>query len=399
MTYWQPVSRRPVRNISPMTARVVHRGRANRQTAIGRMFRPIELQPTGSRPFVSVLISSYNYGRFLEEAIRSALRQTYENLEVIVCEDGSTDNSLEVADALASEDDRVRVLRKNNGGQASAFNAGFELCTGKIVCFLDADDIFESNKVERCVDAFMATNAGLLVHQMMILDESGHNLQRIPTFTRFEQGWIGERLIARGGRWRWGPTSSVAIRHEIGCRVFPMPERDFRTDADTFLLMLAPLLTPICGVQEVLAFYRLHGSNAFGQRRLDRRAVERTTRALTTSINAVNDRLENMGWAGLRLDADDNIKLREQRFLAAALERKEPRRKLLREYIKLARSLRRDDLYDTAQKIWAVVLFGVCLCLPKGLRSSWLSLNLGTSKAKEVVRRVRDREWRSQERR
>jgi glycosyltransferase involved in cell wall biosynthesis len=375
-----------------MTAGIPARGTTN-SNAIGTVLRPIELQPIGPAPVVSVLISNYNYGRFLEQAIRSALEQTYSNLQVIVCDDGSTDESLQIADALATEDDRVKVLRKENGGQASAFNAGFTLCTGEIVCFLDADDIFNSEKVERCVDAFASTNAGLLVHQMMIVDENGRNLQRIPTFTRFEQGWIGERVIERGGRWRWGPTSAVAIRRQIGSRVFPMPELGFRTDADTFVLMLAPLLTPICGLEEILAFYRLHGSNAFGQRKLDSRAVERTRRALTISIDAVNNRLAEMEWTSVRLDANNNLKLQEQRFLAAALEGKEPRRQLFHQYWKLMRAVKNDDLYDGAQKGWAIVLFGICLIIPKNLRPSWLSLSLGTSRAKELVRRIREREW------
>jgi glycosyltransferase involved in cell wall biosynthesis len=364
--------------------------------AATRMLQPIELQPLGSAPVVSVLISNYNYGRFLEQAVGSVFQQTYSNLEVIVCDDGSTDESLQVADALVSEDNRLKVISKENGGQASAFNAAFTLCTGEVVCFLDADDIYDTGKVERCVDAFARTNAGLLVHQMMIVDQAGHNLQRIPTFTRFEQGWIGERLIARGGRWRWGPTSSVAIRREVGRRVFPMPEQRFRTDADTFLLMLAPLFTPVCGVEEVLAFYRLHGSNAFGQSRLDRRAVQRTTEALSTSIEAVNERLNDMGWPGIQLDAEKNLKLQEQWFMAAALEGRETRHALFRDYGKLVGSIRRDDLYDSVQKVWAIVLFGVCVLLPQRLRPSWLSLSLGTSKAREFVRRIRDREWRRQ---
>ena len=359
----------------------------------GALPRPLQLEPVVPQPLVSVLISNYNYGRFLEDAVRSVLRQTYENLEVILCDDGSTDDSLQIAESLTSEDDRVTLLRKENGGQASAFNASFAQCKGEIICFLDADDTFDSGKVQRCVDAFCTSHAGLVVHQMMIVDENGRGLQRIPTFTRFEQGWIGERVLARGGRWRWGPTSAVAIRREIGDRVFPMPERGFRTDADTFLLMLAPLLAPVCGLKEILAFYRLHGSNAFGQKKLDRNAVDRTTRALTVSIEAVNHRLAEMGSENVRLHADDNLKLREQGLLAAALDDTKPRRKLWDDYLKLARALKKDDLYDGLQKVWAIVLFGICLILPRRMRSSWLSINLGTSRAKELVRRVRDREW------
>jgi Glycosyl transferase family 2 len=363
------------------------------ETPVTTELEPIELPILPDEPLVSVLVSNYNYGRFVGHALESALHQTYERIEIVVCDDGSTDDSCSVIERIAGEDSRLTLIRKSNGGQASAFNATFREARGDIICFLDADDIFDSGKVERCVDAFAVTNAGLLVHQMMIVDEDGRRVQRIPTFTRFEQGWIGGRLIARGGRWRWGPTSAVAIRHEVGRHVFPMPERDFRTDADTFLLMLAPLLTSVCGVEEVLGVYRLHGSNAFGQKGVDRRAVGRTTRALTVGLQAVNERLIEMGWEGVRLDADQNLKLREQAFLAAALDGKEPRRQLLREYRRLVPALRRDDLYDAYQKVWAVILFGMCLCLPRKLRSSWISFNLGTSRAKELIRRVKDHEW------
>ena len=90
-------------------------------------------------PKVSILINNYNYGRFLAEAIDSALAQTYKNLEVIVVDDGSTDNSREI---IASYSDRIVPVLKENGGQASAFNAGFERARSDWIAFLDSDDIF-----------------------------------------------------------------------------------------------------------------------------------------------------------------------------------------------------------------------------------------------------------------
>src|SRR5262245_61685550 len=89
-------------------------------------------------PLVSIIINNYNYGRFLEEAINSALDQTYRKTEVIVVDDGSTDNSRQV---IADHNDQIITVLKDNGGQASAFNAGFIRSHGEIIIFLDSDDI------------------------------------------------------------------------------------------------------------------------------------------------------------------------------------------------------------------------------------------------------------------
>src|SRR5437867_2851213 len=96
-------------------------------------------------PLASVIISSYNYGRYLEETIESALNQTYSRTEVIVVDDGSTDNSREV---IAGFGDRVRPLFEKNGGQASAFNAGFRMSRGEVILFLDSDDLLLPTAVE-----------------------------------------------------------------------------------------------------------------------------------------------------------------------------------------------------------------------------------------------------------
>src|SRR5438128_12254393 len=89
-------------------------------------------------PAVDIVVNNYNYGRFLREAIESALAQAYEHVSVIVVDDGSTDDSREV---IATFGDRIVPVLKENGGQASACNAGFAHSKGDIVVFRDADDV------------------------------------------------------------------------------------------------------------------------------------------------------------------------------------------------------------------------------------------------------------------
>src|ERR1700730_3706812 len=107
-------------------------------------------------PLVSILINNFNYVEFLNEAIESALNQSYPAIEIIIVDDGSTDGSREV---IARHADKVRAVLKENGGQGSAFNAGVAASRGEILCFLDADDFFYPNKVAAVVDEFTKAKA------------------------------------------------------------------------------------------------------------------------------------------------------------------------------------------------------------------------------------------------
>src|SRR5271163_4347128 len=100
-----------------------------------------------AKPLVSVLIDTYNHERFIEKAIVSVLEQDFAaaEREILVVDDGSTDRTPEI---LRKFERDVRVLRKTNGGQASAFNAGIPECKGEIIAFLDGDDWWAPGKLQ-----------------------------------------------------------------------------------------------------------------------------------------------------------------------------------------------------------------------------------------------------------
>jgi len=100
------------------------------------------------QPLTSVVIPAYNAEPFLERTLRSALRQTHSNLEVIVVDDGSTDKTRAIAEAVAATDDRVRIISVPNGGVAKARNIGIAEANGEFVAFLDADDLWHPTKIE-----------------------------------------------------------------------------------------------------------------------------------------------------------------------------------------------------------------------------------------------------------
>src|ERR1700751_6349756 len=99
-------------------------------------------------PRVSVLIDTYNHERFIEQAIQSVLSQDFpaSEREILVVDDGSTDRTPEILARFAPQ---IRILRKPNGGQASAFNHGIPECLGEIIAFLDGDDWWRPEKLGR----------------------------------------------------------------------------------------------------------------------------------------------------------------------------------------------------------------------------------------------------------
>jgi glycosyltransferase involved in cell wall biosynthesis len=112
---------------------------------------------------VSIIVPVYNASQCLTTAVESAMSQTYRDLEIILVDDGSTDNSGELCDWFTTWDARIRTAHQNNGGPGAARNTGLQMCTGQWVLFLDTDDSLESRAVELLVEAAEQTGADLAV--------------------------------------------------------------------------------------------------------------------------------------------------------------------------------------------------------------------------------------------
>lgn len=210
------------------------------------------------KPLVSILINNYNYGRFLREAIDSALNQTYSDTEVIVVDDGSTDDSQEI---IASYGEKIIPVFKENGGQASAFNAGFAVSKGDLICLLDSDDVWLPNKVEATVEATSRyPEATLIYHRVQPIDVHRAFIGE-PKPETILNGQICERVVRSGGWWDFPPTSGMSFKRSFFEPIMPVPEKDYRICADSYLGDLAPFIGPVIGLDNALALYRLHGRN------------------------------------------------------------------------------------------------------------------------------------------
>ncbi len=108
---------------------------------------------TSSSPLVSVVMPAFNACRYIERSIQSAARQTCRSLEIIVVNDGSTDDTAKIVAQMAVADPRIRLLTTSNNGVAAARNTGIQASSGRFVAFLDADDLWHQTKIEKQVNA------------------------------------------------------------------------------------------------------------------------------------------------------------------------------------------------------------------------------------------------------
>ena len=141
-------------------------------------------------PETTVVITCFNYGHYLEGCLRSVLDQTYGDYEIIVIDDGSTDSTPEVMKAFSGLSN-LRYIRQENFGQAKAKNRGIKSARGRYVAFLDADDRWERDKLERQVRLFENPAVGVVYSLARLIDDEGAPL---------DLHYSGEYLKPRSGK-------------------------------------------------------------------------------------------------------------------------------------------------------------------------------------------------------
>jgi glycosyltransferase involved in cell wall biosynthesis len=217
-------------------------------------------------PLASIVINNYNYAAFLSDAIDSALAQTYTPVEIVVVDDGSTDQSRQI---IARYGGKIVAVMKDNGGQASAFNAGVARSRGDIICFLDSDDYFAPDKVSQTVTAFeereFRSKQMMIHHPLSIVGDAAGALAGRTLGQRHDSP-LNLYDFARRYRfihYRAGPTTSLSLNRALADCLFPIPENGIRTSADDFIVKGASLIGSLYSLDVPLGFYRVHGHNAW----------------------------------------------------------------------------------------------------------------------------------------
>lgn len=206
---------------------------------------------------VSVIISNYNYAQFVGQAIESALALNWPRVEVIVVDDGSTDDSRAVIARYAR---RVRVVLQQNTGNAGAYQTGFQKSHGSVVIFLDADDCLDPRLV-RAVAPVWCDKVSKVQVQMKTIDKDGNDLGTVlPQYFRVPSPQEVRGWVLTSGAYPTPPGSGNVYSRSFLLRVIQF---DLCIDraADSFLLAAAPLLGNVVTVPEPLVSYRIHGQN------------------------------------------------------------------------------------------------------------------------------------------
>jgi len=203
-------------------------------------------------PTVSVIIHTYNNEKFIVETVESVLNQTYKDYEIIIVDDGSVDGT---RDALIPYMQKIRYHYKENGGIASAKNAGISLSETEFVAFLDHDDLWAPDKLQLQMEHFNENPQIGLVYAKYTSFRDGKELRTKPE--KGYSGWIFKELLSKS----FIQTSTVVVKRECLDAVGPYDETFFLGDEYDMFLRIARKFQ--CGfVDKGLTRYRVHDTNA-----------------------------------------------------------------------------------------------------------------------------------------
>ena len=203
-------------------------------------------------PTVSVIIHTYNNEKFIAETVESVLNQTYKDYEIVVVDDGSVDGTRV---ALKPYMQKIRYHYKENGGIASAKNAGIKLSQTEYVAFLDHDDLWVSDKLKLQMECFSENPQVGLVYAKYTSFKDGKELRTKPE--KGYSGWIFKELLSKS----FIQTSTVVVKRECLDAVGPYDETFSLGDEYDMFLRIARKFQ--CGfVDKGLTRYRVHDTNA-----------------------------------------------------------------------------------------------------------------------------------------
>lgn len=170
---------------------------------------------------VSIILPIYNVENYLERCVETVLGQTYEEIEVILVDDGATDDSGKICDDLAKKDTRIRVIHKQNGGLSSARNIGYQAATGEYLMYIDSDDAIKKDLVERCVKSIEDTRSDIVIYGYEKVSESGDVLEICKwgnkTYTRDEmESYLFQAITEMSYGYAWNKLYRKSVLDQSG---------------------------------------------------------------------------------------------------------------------------------------------------------------------------------------
>lgn len=264
---------------------------------------------------VSVIISNYNYARYLAKAINSVRSQTYSDVEIIVVDDGSQDDSRNVITQLQQQaPDKIKAIFQTNQGQGGAFNTGFAAATGEIVTFLDADDVWKPHKLERIVEVFKNYPVAGVMHHLDIIDGNDDTINHGCTQGPKLSEDLATVVLKTGNAWCFPPTSGLAYRREVLAKVFPIDPVKWRVWADGCIIYCTAFLGKIKTLHENLGYYRIHGANNhINQTSAPKEQEAKSQAGIEMTNQYINDFLTGIGYPQ-KVELSRNLQYRRTKY-------------------------------------------------------------------------------------
>jgi glycosyltransferase involved in cell wall biosynthesis len=208
--------------------------------------------------YVSIIIPTFNREMYIEACINSILLQTHQNFELIVVDDGSIDNTFEILSNHA--DDRLKVVKRDNGGPSAARNTGIKTARYELIAFLDSDDLWHPERLSRQIKMFKADKHLHWCYSDCFLFDGDFNnnssLRKISQGTTMYGGNISKELFLKGC---FIPSPTLLLKRKLFDEFGLFCNRTASEDWQMWLNIASKY--PICFIPDALAYYRVHDNN------------------------------------------------------------------------------------------------------------------------------------------
>lgn len=212
---------------------------------------------------ISIIIPIYKAEQYLDKCLESVVNQTYKNLEIILVEDGSPDNSGNICDTYASVDSRITVIHKENGGVSSARNAGLDIAQGDYICFIDPDDWIELDALEVCLNHLLTTKTELCFFNYDEIYESGRRICQNPIFGDKEIFWDLDDLDTLSKYMNWTASWNFLLKYSL-IKEIRFNEGLWIGEDTVFKFQLYKNLSNFSCLRKVLYHYRIRSNSCTG---------------------------------------------------------------------------------------------------------------------------------------
>lgn len=255
--------------------------------------------PTLVQPLVSIIIPVFNIDKYLRECLNSVLRQTYRQLQVIIIDDGSTDNSGLISDDYSKRDSRVTVIHQKNRGVSAARNAGLDIATGEFLAFIDGDDWVDDTWIETQLETIKKWNADIAVCGCELVYKNARRREDNSLPHNYIENYADKKnLLLMQREWKksayaQGHTQKKLIRREClidketNKKIRFITDRNYNED-ELFTLQIYKNANKVAFNNKAVFYYRMRSSSAVSEQMFAFRTLR--TRVFLHNENFISDK-------------------------------------------------------------------------------------------------------------